>query len=330
METKERKNKKGISLIVLVITIIVIVILAVAVILTLSNNNPIENATNAVNANDKAVLEETINLAKTNLYAQNNGELPEDTIDKIRSELNNQGFTDEKLRDYFLTYKDEFLEKARILGQDVEVNQDIGIGTDGEVVNLDLWKYSSNNTDKSIILGSGSGSWGEPAYDNNNIVDGRIKGTVPQYIYINEYNDFFTTTTMNYTFESCENLVYAPKIPTTVKGSLYGVFNRCHNLKYASNIPYGVTSMSMTFYHCESLLKAPEIPSPVTDMGITFSSCSSLTGELVINANPTSFDYCLSGVATNPGTKLYLSGTSTMLNEILATKSSNSNIEIKQ
>ena len=38
------KNKRGISLIVLVIIIIVVIILAVAVILSLSENNPINNA----------------------------------------------------------------------------------------------------------------------------------------------------------------------------------------------------------------------------------------------------------------------------------------------
>ncbi|MEG1705559.1 MAG: hypothetical protein RR290_03170 [Clostridia bacterium] len=41
------KNKKGISLIVLVVTIIVIIILAGAVILSLTNNNPIEEANKA-------------------------------------------------------------------------------------------------------------------------------------------------------------------------------------------------------------------------------------------------------------------------------------------
>ena len=38
------KNKRGISLIVLVITIVVVIILAAAVILSLSGNNPINNA----------------------------------------------------------------------------------------------------------------------------------------------------------------------------------------------------------------------------------------------------------------------------------------------
>lgn len=44
---RTKENTKGISLIVLVITIIVIIVLAAAVILTLSGNNPIENARQA-------------------------------------------------------------------------------------------------------------------------------------------------------------------------------------------------------------------------------------------------------------------------------------------
>jgi type II secretory pathway pseudopilin PulG len=56
------KNKKGISLIVLVITIIVIIILAAAVILTLTDNNPINNAKAASIAQNKDSVESSINL----------------------------------------------------------------------------------------------------------------------------------------------------------------------------------------------------------------------------------------------------------------------------
>ena len=43
--TKENGRKKtGLSLIVLVITVIVVIILAMAVLLTMTENNPIENA----------------------------------------------------------------------------------------------------------------------------------------------------------------------------------------------------------------------------------------------------------------------------------------------
>ena len=70
---KENLNtKQGISLIVLVITIIVIIILAVAVILTLANNNPIENAKQAVKDNDEATLKEEATLLYADWYLKEN------------------------------------------------------------------------------------------------------------------------------------------------------------------------------------------------------------------------------------------------------------------
>ena len=88
--------------------------------------------------------------------------------------------------------------------------------------------------------------------------------------------------------------------------------------------------MRETFNGCKNLKNAPVIPSSVMNMEDTFKYCSSLTGNLIINANPTSYYSCLYDASTNSGTKLYLSGSSNKLNEIFATKSGNSHIELKQ
>ena len=78
---KRKTNKKtGISLIVLVITIIVIIILAVAVILTLSNNNPIENAKEAVRANNAKVNQEKAMLLESQYE-----------LEKLKTSNNNEG-----------------------------------------------------------------------------------------------------------------------------------------------------------------------------------------------------------------------------------------------
>ena len=103
-------------------------------------------------------------------------------------------------------------------------------------------------------------------------------------------------------------------------------FDGCTSLTTAPEIPSSVTNMSYTFNSCRSLTTAPEIPSSVTSMWNTFDGCTSLTGNLVINANPTYYDWCLSGASTAAGTNLVVSGTSTLLDEIIATKSENSNI----
>lgn len=57
-----KNSKKGISLIVLVITIIVIIILAAAVLLTMSKNNPIDNANKAVNSQDLASAQDAVTM----------------------------------------------------------------------------------------------------------------------------------------------------------------------------------------------------------------------------------------------------------------------------
>ena len=64
-----KNSKKGISLIVLVITIIVIIILAAAVLLTMSKNNPVDNAKQAVSDNDVAELKSAMALYIANFVA---------------------------------------------------------------------------------------------------------------------------------------------------------------------------------------------------------------------------------------------------------------------
>jgi len=63
-------KKQGISLIVLVITIIVIIILAGAVILSLSANNPIEQAGNAKTASNTAEVQAAVTLYLAKLMAE--------------------------------------------------------------------------------------------------------------------------------------------------------------------------------------------------------------------------------------------------------------------
>ncbi|MDD2376524.1 MAG: hypothetical protein PHO88_03520 [Clostridia bacterium] len=64
------KNNKGISLIVLVITIIVIIILAGAVILSLANNNPIEQASEALFKTNVDAYNSELTLAISNQHLQ--------------------------------------------------------------------------------------------------------------------------------------------------------------------------------------------------------------------------------------------------------------------
>ena len=133
-------------------------------------------------------------------------------------------------------------------------------------------------------------------------------------------------TDMINTFEHCTNLTTVPEIPLSVT-NMEGTFYGCTNLTTAPEIPLSVTNMEGTFEGCTNLTTAPEIPSSVTNMNSTFYGCSNLTGTLTINANPTNYYKCLYNAATN--STLKLNGTSTKLNEILATKGIRSNITIE-
>ena len=187
-------------------------------------------------------------------------------------------------------------------------NGDIGIGTDGKPANLDLWNYEVINTNE-IRLGIGYlFNGGVAGYNNNNIINGEIQGKVPQYIKIDGEDDFYPVTDMRMTFRSCDNLVIAPAIPETVKNMGDG---------------------AGTFWDCINLTTAPTIPSGVTEMYGTFYGCTKLTGKLIINANPakpTSYYNCLNNAATADDANLIVSGLSTVLDEIIATKSDNSHI----
>ncbi len=68
------KRKKGISLIVLIITIIVVIILAVTVILTITKNNPIESAKEAVFKEDVRAFQDELNMYISKEYTNLQGQ----------------------------------------------------------------------------------------------------------------------------------------------------------------------------------------------------------------------------------------------------------------
>ena len=188
--------------------------------------------------------------------------------------------------------------------KDQTETSDIGIGTDGQLVNLDLWNYSLHWSGSSV-----TGYKGE-------ITDGRIQGCMPQVInniqvisINNAFKDKSTlvyapdlpraVTTMVCTFQSCSSLTKvsslpegvidmqsafhgcsslteAPSVPNTVT-NMRGTFRGCVNLNKTPNIPNGVTDLYYTFCDCRNLIKTPDIPNSVTSMQSTFQNCSSLT-----------------------------------------------------
>lgn len=87
------KKRSGISLIVLVVTIIVIIILAGAVILSLTQNNPINEANEATFKSNVDNYVSDFNLYITKNYSQTGGSFDQKTINKTTWDGNTSNIT---------------------------------------------------------------------------------------------------------------------------------------------------------------------------------------------------------------------------------------------
>ena len=251
------------------------------------------------------------------------------------------------------------IENAQVHENQDILNPDIGIGTDGKPVNLDLWKYYEQNGE--IHLGKAPPDQYSSDYYMGYIGEinenGEIQGKIPQYIKINGVA--YPVVHLDITFKGITALTKAPVIPTTVKTmngtfdstsltetpflpdsvielgafealGISGTFKGCKSLIKVTNIPDNVTSLYKTFYGCNLLETVPTIPESVTDMIMTFYECEKLSGTLEINAqNVTDYYNCFYGASTalEEGKTLKVTGTCPNLTNIIATKSSNSSIE---
>ena len=229
------------------------------------------------------------------------------------------------------------------------VSEEIGIGTDGKPVNMDKWEPTFDDSSNSYrLIGD---MYGGTPYKGE-VIEGKIEGCIPEYVYNEDEGKFLKITNIEYLFSENTELVYAPEIPSSVTDmsntfyyctsltqapeipngvtDMSNTFYYCTSLTQAPEIPNGVTDMSMTFYYCTSLTQAPEIPESVTHMYSTFLECKSLTGNLIINATLiSSCNYCLLGAATNEGCNLVLSGSCPQLLEIYENVKDNANITLK-
>ena len=313
------RRKQGISLIVLVITIIVMVILAASVIISLNNAGIINKANDAVDKTNASEVQNlaTLAWAEEFMSGKRGDSLKEAVLDALKDytdkydvevsdtgvSVNKKGEGTANVVDWDAILADANANPNKYKHPDQTESEDIGIGTDGKPVNMDYWFARLYYGELTLASLRGSGQ--EAGYMGPYTANGEIYGKVPQYILLDGKTEFAAVVSMYDTFECCTNLKIAPEIPASV------------------------VNMSETFQYCENLTTAPEIPASVVDMYCTFLYCDSLTGDLIINANPTQYISCLYEASTKEGTNLKLSGTSTMLNQILNTKSEDSNISLK-
>lgn len=309
-----KKKNGGITLIALVVTIVVLLILAgVSISMLGGENGIITQANNAKTETRAGEVEDKVNIWKTenNLYKYSNiGVITENAFIKDLKEqgLVLEGELDEKNKiitigtrqisyaieesmDFDEIIKDlksnpdKYLEKAKQKGQTKEYGGNVGIGTNKEIVNLDLWEYNITDDGLGIILGmSGYNSLDKPSYIGD-IVDGKIIGEVPQYIYLNnedmEGGNVYPVTQMKETFINNTALEEAPKIPDTIVSIGKSTFAGCINLK-SVEIPNSVTTIGEgAFAVCTNLTNI-EIPISVTNIGdVAFALCSNLKSIII-------------------------------------------------
>ena len=305
------KQVKGITLIALVITIIVLLILAgVSIAMLTGQNGILSQAQNAKKGTEQAGDIEKIRLAISEAQIGENG-YQELNFQNFQKALNSQ-FGENKaivsieedgtytvscfdtLKDYAVSgnniketidWNEKMSSAVAPESQDEERNNGvIGIGTDGNPVDMDLWKYTPDeetggyalNTEEALSETEKTAGYRGTVKD-----DGTIEGTMPQYIKENN-SDWIPVTSLYRTFQGDDStnqelkkLTVAPKIPPTVK-SMKMTFENCETLTNITCIPGSVKTLNWTFDVYTALEKMPQIGYGVEDMRGTFSGCSEL------------------------------------------------------
>ena len=297
-----RKNQ-GITLIALVITVIVLLILAGVSIATLTGDNGLlSKAQQAKEETEKASDRDKIAMAVSEAQIGEDG-YQELTTDNLENELIKDGtkaivsdnedgtkhilFLDEKkeykldnngnIEDLNIDFNTKYVAPP---SQDDSRNEGvIGIGTDGQPVDMDLWEYNFDDVtngyglNDSISLtatASADASKGYNGADFDNIV-------LPQYISIDKGENWTPVTNLNWMFFNCTNLKQINDIPTTVV-SMRHTFRNCSSLISTPIIPDSVTNIGGAFYGCTNLTTIQYLSKNATNMQSTFNGCTSLTG----------------------------------------------------
>lgn len=72
-------------------------------------------------------------------------------------------------------------------------------------------------------------------------------------------------------------------------------FYNCTALKNVPDLPDSITSMGGAFQGCTALETFAKIPKRAGNLKSAFKDCISLTGTIVVEASPWSYDLCFSG-----------------------------------
>ena len=301
-----RKNQ-GITLIALVITVIVLLILAGVSIATLTGDNGLlSKAQEAKEETEKASDRDKLAMAVSEAQIGESGyqELDSNNLQEaIDNQFNERNvvivdtgdgtFTVsclDTLKDYKITsngieegidWNETMANAVAPASQDEERNEGvIGIGTDGKPVDMDLWEYTllENGTfalNTKECIETNSSAMAKTGYKGIMTEDGKIQGTIPQYISIDNAKTFQKVTNLKWLFFNRTDLKVMPNIPVTVTDLEFS-FRNCTNLNSTSYIPSSVIDMTSTFLSCSKLQTIRNIPNSVIELYNTFSGCSML------------------------------------------------------
>lgn len=199
--------------------------------------------------------------------------------------------------------------------QDEERNNGvIGIGTDGNPVDMDLWEYHllSNDTYSLNSKESYNGNQDICGYKGK-IVNGTIEGKIPQFISSDNGKTYKKVTSLYETFILFDDLISIPQIPNTVT-EMNWTFWGCTGLKIAPIIPSSVIDMSGTFYKCSLLEESPFLSSSVKNMYRTFDRCTSLKTITNIPEKVSSLQFTFYGCSNLENVSLIIPNSVTNMN----------------
>ena len=315
---RKMRNNKAITLIALIVTIIVLLILAGVSIATLTGDNGLlTKVQQAKEENKKASDRDLIAMAVSEAQIGENG-YQELNFHSFQKSLNNQ-FGESSailsieengtytvsclrsLKDYTVSeneikeivdWNEKMANAEAPKSQDEERNNGVlGIGTDGNPVDMDLWEYTFDDETGGYALNSEESiNSGERIAGYRGVVedDGTIEGTVPQYIKVNN-GEWTPVTSLYATFQGHDEttnreltkLTTAPKIPTTVK-SMKITFEYCESLTKITCIPGSVKELRWAFDGYTALEEMPQIGYGLEDMTGAFANCSELNKVSVL------------------------------------------------
>jgi len=356
---KKEKTKQGISLIVLVITILVMTILTTTIIISLSNDDVINKASDAVQETNIKQIKELIKFSWTEAY-MNGARKEQEFVDAVNATLAANKITEEDYAGYTLeiTVKGANLVKKETSTESPDEpsnNQPSEPSDQPSDVPSDESPYDALNHGGTIPEG---GTYYVGAYFDDGDATYSLAGATvysagtafPSQVSLGDiyrYGDYEYCYGREWGLEEAWEFVashagwgVAHISDTSTPGAILKSINEqpITSLDYVFcgrlissieniTIPDTVINMRYAFENQTNLndITGLVIPESVKNLEGVFEGATNITGTITINADPTEYD----GSFSNTTKSIVLTGSSTLLESIAAT-SENGNVTVAE